>query len=91
MNVSPIDAILVTTAIVGTVESIKQFRDNGFVGIITPVIAAALGFLAGYGHLLGLNPIEGVFFALAAVGTHTLSGQIGGTSPSNPAVLPPLQ
>jgi Kef-type K+ transport system membrane component KefB len=81
---SLITSASVVLAIVGTTESVKQFRDSGFVGVITPLVAAALGLLAGYGHLLGLSPIQGVFFGLAAVGSHTLAGQLGGTSPSVP-------
>lgn len=69
---------VVLAAIVGTVQAIKPFFDPKLstaertYAVLVPVIAALLGLLAGAGHLVGLTPIAGMFYGLAAVGAHAV-------------------
>lgn len=70
---SLVDSIVVIAAIVGTTQAFKVAFPDRVQGIVTVLIAAVLGLLAGFGHVLGLSAIEGLFYGLSAVAAHTLS------------------
>lgn len=78
-TVNLIDSALIIGAIIGTIQIIKPFFDPTLspserrYAIAIPVIAALLGALAGYDHLLGLDVIGGIFYGLSAVAAHTLA------------------
>lgn len=73
MEQSLIDAGIILGAIVGTTQALKVAFPEQFQGIVVVLTAVILGLLAGFGGLLGLTPIAGVFYGLAAVATHTLA------------------
>lgn len=72
-TVNIVDTIVVIGAIVGTTQALKVGFPDKFQGIVVVLTAVVLGLLAGFGHLLGLTPIGGLFYGLAAVATHTLA------------------
>lgn len=65
---------LLGLAIIGAISALKE---SGKVhGWVTIVIAIALGALAGYGEIEGLNIVTGILTGLAAVGTITAVDRI---------------
>jgi len=73
METSIIDSVIVIGGIVGATQALKVAFPEQFQGIVVIITAIVLGLLAGFGHLLGLDPIGGVFYGLAAVAAHTLA------------------
>ena len=70
---SLVDSAIIIAAIVGTAQALKIAFPEQFHGIVLVLTALVLGLLAGFGGLLGLTPISGIFYGLAAVATHTLA------------------
>jgi len=68
------EELLLGAAIIGTIQAIKSI--TGVNGWITILIAAGLGFLAGWANIDGLNPITGLLSGLASVGTMTIAGEV---------------
>lgn len=71
------ESVFIATAIVALNEFVKRVRAKDYEGIVTIVSAVLIGVLAGVLHIEGLNVLNGVYIALAAVGIHTVAKQVG--------------
>lgn len=68
---------VVVPAIIAVVEGIKRLAP-GVSGAWTILLAAALGALAGFFHVEGLDPATGLFLGLSASGVHQVATALGG-------------
>jgi len=75
---SQMSEVSVGAAIVGIVQGVKSLVPQ-VNGIVTVILAAVLGLLAGFAGMGGLNWLTGLAIGLAAVGTTTLASKIGAT------------
>lgn len=68
---------IVPLAAVGAVQLYNQFKARDWEGVITILVAAAIGLVAGLTHYLGLDVTTAVTIAMGAVGVHTVTKNIG--------------
>lgn len=68
-------AIVLTGLVMGGVELIKQLFDKNWKGAITIIVSAIIGGVAG--AILGINPLQGIAYGLAASGYITLAQNMG--------------
>jgi hypothetical protein len=71
------DSLPVALAIIGATEGIKTLLPSVVAGIVTILVAVALGFLAGIAGVVGLTWFTGILVGFAAAGGVTLVGKIG--------------
>jgi len=67
--------ITLVAAVIAVTEAIKrQFPQVS--GIITILVAAVIGLIAGFVNFQGLDPISGAVLGLSAVGVHIVTSNI---------------
>lgn len=64
--------------VVAVVQAVKYAREGNWDSLLTIAIASILGILAGVAKIAGLDPLSGLYAALAAVGAVTTASKIGG-------------
>lgn len=67
---------LLGLAIVGVVSALKM--TGNISGLVTVIVAVALGALAGFGGVEGLNVVTGILTGCAAVGAVSVADRIKG-------------
>ena len=82
LNISP----FVVVAVAGVTELIKALFDKNYRTAAIIAASAAVGALAGFGVVDGLNVITGVMAGLSASGLVTIANKFGGTKTATPIV-----
>lgn len=72
------ESIVITAAVVGMVEFFKRLKDQDWHGVAVIAGAAAVGIIAGYLGLEGLNPISGFIAGLSAAGVYKVGAVVAG-------------
>lgn len=70
-------ATIVPLAAVGAVQLYNQFKARDWEGVVTILVAAVIGLVAGLTHYLGLDITTALTLAMSAVGVHTVTKNIG--------------
>lgn len=68
-------AVILTGLVMGGVELVKQLFNKDWKGAVIIAVSAIIGGLAGWA--LGIVPIQGIAYGLAASGYITLAQNIG--------------
>lgn len=64
--------VIVPLAAVGVVQAFNQFKARDWEGLITVVVAALVGLVAGLANYMGLDLQTALTLSMGAVGIHTV-------------------
>jgi uncharacterized membrane protein HdeD (DUF308 family) len=77
MEANAFFAAVIPLATVGVVQLYNQLKVHDWEGVVTILVAGAVGLVAGLTHYLGLSIADALTLAMAAVGIHTATKNIG--------------
>lgn len=75
LGIDAMTAVILTGAVMGAVELVKRLFAKDWQAAVIVFVSALVGGIAG--AILGLMPLQGIAFGLAASGYITLAGRFG--------------
>lgn len=75
LGIDAMTAVILTGAVMGAVELVKRLFAKDWQAAVVVFVSALVGGIAG--AILGLMPLQGIAFGLAASGYITLAGRFG--------------
>ena len=66
------ESVFISAAVVAVVQFLKLVKEKNWISALTIVVAAAIGLLAGWVGIEGLNLTTGFIAGLAASGVYTI-------------------